>query len=198
MAELIFHEDTHEYQVESEFIPSVSEILQDCGISDYSSVPDEILAKAAERGSHVHLATALYDYGKLDMSTVKLEWRDYVKAWVQFTNEYNPEWLVIEQPIYSKKYQFATTPDRIAYINGKLCDIEIKTTFKFMKSTAIQTAAHCICYNEDKKVADKIKKRYCVLLNKKGTYKFIEMNDKSDERVFLGALTVFNWKKENK
>jgi hypothetical protein len=96
--------------------------------------------------------------------------------------------------MYSEKYMFATTPDRIGHIDGVLADVEIKTTTSIMKSVRPQTAAHVICYNERYPYNERIRKRYCLQLKDNGTYSFVQLKDSIDENIFLCALNVFKFK----
>jgi len=194
MSDLIFKEDTHQYFIGDRELVATSKVLEDVGITDYSMVPRQTLEWKAYLGKYVHRATHLMDINTLDESTIIPEAIPYLNAWNKFIAEHNPAWWEIEKSIYSKKYLFATTPDRIGFIDRENSDVEIKCTATIMRSVGPQTASHCIAYNEDKPKTEQIKKRYCVLLKPDGTYKFEELKDKRDERVFLNALYVYNWK----
>lgn len=198
---LTFREEDHTYAVEGKAIPCTSDILQGCGLSDYSGINPAILENARVRGSEVHDYTRRFDLDLLDEAEVNEEYAPYLEAWKKFVSDYKCEWLVIEEPIYSKKYWFATTPDRIGFVSGGLLqfkrlltDVEIKCTAQLMKSFGPQTAAHAIAHDEGKKVADKIKRRIVVQLKGDGTYRVEVYDKKKDETVFKAALTIFNAK----
>lgn len=95
---------------------------------------------------------------------------------------------------------YGTTPDRIGCVKGRISGVEIKATAKLMASTAIQTAAHAMAYNETAPRGMKILDRYGVLLLPDGVnernYKMEKYKKKSDESVFRSALNIYNWKKK--
>jgi hypothetical protein len=102
--------------------------------------------------------------------------------------------LMIEKPVYSLRYRFAGTPDRIGALN-KLAIVDIKSTLELSPATALQTGGYEIAYNEFHK--EPIKERIAVLLTANGKYKIEPYKDKNDINVFLAALSVYNWKKGN-
>lgn len=197
---LKFCPESHVYELGGVKIPSLSEILTQAGVSDYSNVSEEILRKSAAFGKAVHLACQYFDRGSLDESTLDCNLKPYLTGWINFCEDFKCEWLVIEEPMCSKKLMYGTTPDRIGCVKGRISGVEIKATAKLMASTAIQTAAHAMAYNETAPRGMKILDRYGVLLLPDGVnernYKMEKYKKKSDESVFRSALNIYNWKKK--
>jgi hypothetical protein len=117
---LNFYEATHEYRLDGVLLPSVTKILEDVGLSDYSMVPNDQLEKYQERGQRVHEITRLWDLGDLDESSLNEAGRRYLESWIKFRKKHIPHsvaFSVVERPLASGLYRYAGTPDR-AFENG--------------------------------------------------------------------------------
>jgi hypothetical protein len=123
----------HEYFWNGVRVPSVTEILEDVGIVDYSSIPFGVREMALQRGSDVHTATHYDDENDLEFDEelwlanpigYEREYQrsgqgvaptraGYVAAWRKFRREtgFVPE--LIEHQGYNKAYGFAGTLDRM-------------------------------------------------------------------------------------
>ena len=67
MSRLIFYDEGHEYQVDGERVPSVSEVLRFISREVYGDVNQYTLDNAADRGTRIHKACELLDkYGKVE------------------------------------------------------------------------------------------------------------------------------------
>src|SRR5262249_3605917 len=77
---LEFSPATHEYRVDGALVPSVTQLLDDAGLTpDYSVVPPNVLQHARERGIHIDLACDLLDADDLDWRSVHPEAFPYVE-----------------------------------------------------------------------------------------------------------------------
>ena len=65
-----------------------------------------------------------------------------VNAFLDWTTEYNPEWVDAERKIYCDKYKYAGTVDAVAKINGRVCVIDFKTSKKVYKPYHLQVTAY--------------------------------------------------------
>jgi len=193
--ELVFNPETHEYFLNGSKLPGVTSILQDTGIIDLSGIPYARLEAAREFGIAVHSACELYDLDDLNEKELDHNLRPYLDAWIKFKTDTGFELIEIEKPVYSVRYRFAGTPDRIGAFDG-LTLVDIKSTAALSPATALQTAGYEIAHNEFS--ADKIKKRMTVLLTANGEYKLEPHKDKNDINVFLAALSVFNWRNNHR
>ena len=64
MARLVFTEENHEYEVDGQIVPSVSEICRFISREIYSDAPQFQLERAADRGTRIHKITESLDrYG---------------------------------------------------------------------------------------------------------------------------------------
>lgn len=128
---LSFNEDNHEYQVNGEVIPSVSEIIRFISREVYGDVVQSVLDTAADRGTRVHKATQMLDVVhdvECDDDIVP-----YVQAYVQFLREHKPTWDAIEKSFYNPEKLYAGTVDRVGTFDGKKTLVDIKTSSSLQK-----------------------------------------------------------------
>lgn len=175
--------------------PSVTQILKEAGITNYDGIAPDILEAAADFGTAVHRATALWDANNLNEKMLDPELRPYLDSWIKYRRDTGLIIIAIEPEIISKKYGVIGHPDRIVFILGRKTVLELKSTAVLMPSTAIQTAGYQGIYNEGKPIKDKIKDRKGVLLTPTGIPKIEPYKDKGDWSVFLAALTITNYKR---
>ena len=189
MNNLTFQQEGHEYYYEGKKVPCVSDIIQHFGISNFSFVNPEVLEAAREFGTNVHSTCELHDRNDLAECDPLIE--PYLDQWIRFKdNEGIDSFDLIEEPLYSKVWGFAGTPDRVC---GDT-DVEIKTGAKTV-ANKIQSALYKILIDENCKV--KIKNRWVVHL-KPDTYTFVWYRDKTDLNIAKSLISIYNWKKENK
>lgn len=194
--EILFNPDGHVYTVEGRTVPSVTTVLEKAGLTDFSMVNPVLLARKSRQGTLAHLATEYDDLGILDESTVSPRILPFLEAWRRFKKEFSFEPQEIELPVYSAKYRYAGTLDRVGTIKGELALIDLKTSSRVdLISVGPQTAAYEYAYKEwsgfDKR---KKVKRYCVKLSPEGDYKLINCDNKNDFSVFIHALSIINWR----
>ena len=121
---LIFHEETHTYELDGVKLPSVTEILSPFSGND--NISPAVLQHAAHRGHLVHEYTELIDYGTPpeDIDIVP-ELAGYVSAYLRFLRDWQPTWELIEQPVHCGK-AYAGTLDRYGEVVGCSECIEIR------------------------------------------------------------------------
>jgi len=188
---------THSYFLGGLRIPSVTQVM--VGINDFLQMDPEIMAAAQERGTLVHTATALYDKDDLALEEMQSDpiLEPYVRAWVKFRDDvlFIPE--AIEVRVYSTRYRYAGTIDRIGALRGVRAILDIKTSATPNPVAALQLAAYQVAYNEQNPKA-KAKERWVVQLGADGKYRLHQYKDDlGDWSTFLSALQLFNWRKKN-
>jgi hypothetical protein len=146
---------THKYSVD---LPSVTQVLQDCGIIDTTWFTDE----ARDRGSRVHLYCEQYDLGILDWSEVQDGDEDYVRCYIVYKKAH-PElaWDWIEIPMMDKAGLYCGTTDRMIHIRPKAI-WDLKTGLE-EDWHAIQLAAYANMDGDPWSY-----ERNCLYLNKEG------------------------------
>jgi len=191
----------HRYFLGSVELPSVTRILNDV-LGGYDGVSREVMRRKAEIGEAVHVATAMYDTGVLDESSVPTEIAGYFEAWKRFRREtaFVPEW--VERMVWSTQHGYAGTLDRTGFferlkrINPTMrCLVDIKATAAYMPSVEPQTAAYSHAFAACAHLP--VRHRFSVRLMPEGNYQLTEHTDPSDIAVFLSCLTVYHWRKEH-
>lgn len=204
--DLKFNPELHEYSLKMEngqyeVIPGVSDILQKSGITDFSMIHSWVLKKAQDRGTEIHKITEEHDRGNVYIPNDYTEHKYflYLNAWCDFLEDYQPEIKEIEIKTYSRKYLYAGTIDRILVLEEEYEKrnyiVDIKCGGKW-PSYPLQLAAYRHAYIEETGT-DEGFARMCVYLTKEGTYKVDVHRNQDDIDVFLAAIKLVNWKKNN-
>ena len=194
-----FDPETHIYRDTETglIIENSTSILEKARLSDFSKVNPDVLRRAQEFGKAVHLACHLYDANNLNMSSLSPALEPYLEAWILFEKDTGFKVESSEQIVYSKKWNYAGTYDDVGSWDNMKTLIDIKSGSMIPKTTGLQMSSYMEAYNEERKVADKIKRRVAIQLLGNGTYKMKEYKEKSDFRVFTSCLNVVNWCKIN-
>lgn len=193
---LNFDETRHEYFTEEgKIIPSVTTILNHISAVGYSAVPQSTLDYARMRGSAVHEALELYDYGIPfeEQEGVTPEIVGYINAYLTFIRDYKPTWTHIEHIVYNEEQHYCGTLDRAGVINGRRAIVDIKT----VASPTIENKA-CVCaqtsaYGETL-YGDFKHDRYALYLKKDGSYTLMDCAEFEEERGFLGWSLFYKCK----
>lgn len=163
---LTFDAEPHVYRWDGQVVPSVTQILEEAGIIDYSYIPRDTREMALERGRLVHLATHYDDEGTLDEVTIDPILMPYVEAWRAFraNTAFTPS--EIEKRGYNDKQRFAGTLDRIGTFPG--CPTSFLVDIKcgiYPPWVRWQLAAYASFMENPRSYI-----RLCVGLKKDGTY----------------------------
>ena len=193
--QLDFEEEGHIYRHKGRRIWSVTQVLENVGISDFSKVPPDILKRAQDYGKAVHKVVELYEKEDLDEYSLPLQLLEVLDQWKKFKKERKVNILRSEQKLFSLKYSFAGTMDTLFTMDDDptVSILDIKTG-EPMGAHQIQTSAYEKLWREnrsDKK--PRIVPRYTLLLSEK-RYHLEPHNLKNDLTVFLSALQVANYK----
>lgn len=188
---LTFDEPTHTYQLDGQKIPSVTTIIKSAGLIDTTWFNEA----ATWRGSVVHRCCELDCKDKLDESTVDGGARGYLAAWRNWKIDTDFHSVSIEQIACHHDLFYAGTPDRIGYVGGVPCVIDIKTG-PAQKWHAIQLAAYKMFLGS----AGRSYRRFGVSIHEDGTYTQTEYPVQAlpvDWAAFQSCLNIFNWRKIN-
>lgn len=196
-ARLIFDEASHTYTLGDRVLPSVTSIMQDAGLCDFSA--PWFTESVRTRGQLVHAAIALDIEGDLDDETLDPVLEGYVAGWRQFLIETGAAVEHSERRVCDPVLGFAGTLDSIVRMqdaNGRtrrtLLDFKPAT----YPSVGPQTAAYAMCadalYPEPVFFA-----RAALILPGNGTYKLEPLVDPLDKPTFLAALRVFQFRQRH-
>jgi hypothetical protein len=190
---LTFDAASHKYQLGDRVLPSVTQVLQATGLADFSA--PWFTADCRDRGSLMHQAIALDVEGVLDDETLDPQLRPYLDGWRRFLEESRCEVERWETPVCDPALGYAGTLDgilRVPHSDARRLLVDIKRGF--YRSAGPQTAAYkrlAWHFYTDQPV---IFERAVVELSGDGRYQFHRLNEPSDERVFIAALTVHHWR----
>lgn len=168
IAQLIFFEKGHIYEMDGEQLPSVSELTRFISREVYGDVAQFRLDNAAERGTKVHkLTEALDKYGEADVSEDVLP---YLQAYVKFRKEHDVAWEKIEYATHHPENLYAGTLDRLGTVDGKRCIVDIKT------SSALKKQLYTAQLNLYRMMLpEPVDALYVLHLKPDGTYKLVEL-----------------------
>lgn len=194
---LTFEAEGHKYFLDGVRIPSVTQVLEGVGLSDFSMVPENILKEARDRGTRVHQICELWDNANLSLIGMDQEDEDYLKQWKKFKLKNDiKSFEANEERIYSPTHLYGGTPDRLFLKGNQFTIFDIKTGVR-LKSHGYQMAAYARIVREKRKFPHSKKiKRVGVYLKPNG-FETLEYRDRSDWNVFLSALNIYKIKKEN-
>jgi hypothetical protein len=185
MPDLTFDPKLHEYRIDDQVVPSVTQILSEAGLVDGQWYTEE----SQLRGRTVHVMTALDDRGELDESEVTGEYQGYLSAWRGFKADTGCEIVSIEERVCNTVYRYAGTTDRRLLWNGPLYIADIKAGVPEWWHK-IQTAGYWTCDAIDAAA------RCTIYLKRDGTWKARVAGSHSyDTDVFRAALTIANAKR---
>lgn len=195
MSRLVLDKETHKYSLDGKSIPGANEIMQEEGLSvDFSTVNQDLLENNRAFGSAIHRICELNDKNDLDMSSVSPYALPYLEAWRRFIEENKVEIIENEMGVYSERYWYSGTLDRIIKMRGMYYVLDIKTGAGKYPVQTIVTAGYRNAYNEMKK--DCIKKSIILHLTATG-YKLGLEEKPSDLSIFLSAATMVNYRRRN-
>lgn len=107
-----FDPDSHTFTQGGNVVPSVTQVLAEGGLCDFSFVEQELREYAMARGTSVHWMTQLEDEGALDYRRVPKSLRGYRKAWNLWKERSGFQVMAVEYKFISQ-FGFAGIVDRI-------------------------------------------------------------------------------------
>lgn len=191
---LAFDEAKHEYTLmpENRVLPSVTTVLKEQGLVDYSMIPQEILQAASKRGTAVHRAIEYFLDGDLDDESIDPRISGYVDAARRFLREAGVQVRRRECQVFHA-CGYAGTFDVDGLIGNDPTVIDWKTGI-ILPGHAIQLAAYANCLDRPRSF-----RRLAVKLNDDGTYRvheFPKNETMRDVQIFMSALACMNWRQE--
>lgn len=191
-----FDEEKHEYSVGGVKVPSVSEILAPLSAERYGELNPWMLKAAAAKGTAVHEACELIDYGVDPDEDAEID--GYLVAYQSFLMEHEVDWHMVETIVAYQRTEdelplYAGTLDRFGLVDGECSIVDIKTYASL--STDAQLAASCqtILYGDALENDNKnlYQKRYILHLRKDGTYRYVDLDKWDNEHGFNSRDTAW-------
>lgn len=193
---LVFSEADHTYYYDRVQVPSPTMLFDEEALCAISEIPEDILVWKSGLGRAVHFAAHLFDIGELRKYSLDQQILPYLEAYKKFKSETGFDPIYSEQIVYSRRWRFATTIDRVGLFKyrGKdgLSVVELKCTAGMYPTVGPQTAAHKIALEEV--TGERAKHRYAVQLLPDESYRIHDYEDPQDETTFFSALHLHHWK----
>jgi hypothetical protein len=192
----VFDEQSHTYRhpKTGSILPGVTSVLGEFVYIDAldlyvaldgHTIPGEIMRNAADLGTAVHKALQY----ALTVGPDGFVYPDEIAPMVQqidaWRQDYQPEILAVEMPLYSERYLFAGTLDLICRIGGGLCLVDAKTGQGLL--TGPQTAAYESLYREDTGYKGTMARYKLRLPKDGGKYQFILQPDATNDWNYFKA-----------
>lgn len=172
-----FDEEKHEYSVNGVRVPSVSEILAPLSAERYSELNPWMVKMAAARGTAIHEACELIDYGADPDEDPEID--GYLMAYQTFLMEHTVEWKGIEEVVgYCRTDEeiplYCGTIDRFGLVDGTPTVLDIKTYSSMSSQAQLQASCQTILYADAVAFGSYVK-RMILHLRKDGTYRLIDL-----------------------
>jgi hypothetical protein len=194
-----YEDDTHTYRNQQGTIrPSVTQILRDAGVFDYSHIDPEILKRKRRIGSNIHRWTVEYDKnGSVDEKSLAEEELGYFEGWLRFRREWTMVLEAIAQPILKSimGVELGGRPDRTGYIGEARYVVDIKTCTARHPGWALQLALYEMLLTGIPRCGRL--GRMVVQLFPDGKYETFCMETPSDAGAAISALMLAAWKQNN-
>lgn len=197
-----YDEATHTYWRDSDDGPqrvvSVTQALTILPSADLSSVPTDLLERAAMFGRAAHRAIALDNQGLLDFDSLDALLKPYVVGWRNWLRLMGAYVVAAEHRVYHPSYDYAGTLDVVVRIPaGETCVVDVKTGSHVPKWAPLQTAAYREALSKAVDAPAKLGKRtFVVHINGSPMPTTHSYGDSlRDFGVFVSALNLYRWER---
>ncbi len=165
MTEFTFDPVKHEYRLDGEVIPGITQVLGFLSQRSLQDIPDQdVVERARERGVAAHKSVEAYS------RTGEVSNDPYLPAWIAFVKSTGFKPTHIEFLIYSARWRFACTIDVLGTLpDGRMFLPDIKTSSWKPKWHPLQTAGQAIALSSHG-LCPRDVARANVYLHQDGTY----------------------------
>lgn len=156
--------------------------------------------EAANLGSQVHAALECKFKDGIDLPFEGVDDRvtscyNAGLAWLE-THSVQP--VAVERKVYSRRYKYSGTLDKLAIVDGALSLIDWKSSKHIYPEHRLQTALYVQAYEEE--TGEVVQKRYLVKLGKEEAlfepHEFSRRDYVRDKAAALRAVELYRWLKE--
>ncbi|MDP4117641.1 MAG: hypothetical protein Q8873_00410 [Bacillota bacterium] len=169
MAQLVFYDKDHIYEVDGVKMDSVSEVLRFLSREEYDDINQYKLDNAASRGTEAHTACeVLYQYKKVECSE---DVQPYVMAFIQFLKDHKCEFTDIEKPLADTELGIAGTPDFCGTVDGEESIVDLKAQ-SAIKKTLVKSQLNAYSHLRIVNGKPAPVRLYCLQLLATGKYRF--------------------------
>lgn len=166
MAQLLFFDENHTYELDGVKLPSVSEIIRFISREEYGDINQFTLDIASNRGTSVHKACEqLFKFGEAEITE---DIAGYVKAFIDWKKKCGIDILQMEKALACEDY--AGTVDIIGVIEDEHVIVDLKTV-STVKKTLVKAQLNGYKRLVEEKYGSNIKHLLCVQLMSNGKYR---------------------------
>ena len=196
--ELSFDERRHIYRLNGLLIPSVTTVMKPLSEEVYKGIDEEVLNRAAARGTAVH--NAIENYVKFGIEDIEPDYAGYFRAFLAWYREHKVHPHGTEIKLYHKSLLYAGTADMAADVDGLPMLVDFKTSATVSRMLCgVQLEAYDRAWRSHTGEGE-FKQKVIVHLKKDGFYEMILFTGTETEcwRVFTALLTIRNYKQKYK
>jgi len=176
-------------------LPSVTKILSP--FSDFSKIRPEVLQRAADRGSRVHAACAIYAKGLWADCALYPGDGPFFDSFMKWSDMAAPEFVSVEEEYADPHLGYMGHPDAVVYIPGDqgLAIVDYKTPMSISRTWYPQIAAYA---HLARKYGYDVRRGLAVRLRRNGGLAIATEIDIDGEpwAAFLNALGAYRYFKE--
>lgn len=165
------------------------------GIQDAIKAVNDIKIKAGEIGSTVH--KIIEDPTSISKNAIPKEIKPYIEAYNKFNSDFVVRTILKEEMVFSRKYKFAGTLDRLVEMKNKeIALIDFKTNHTILqRNLSLQLSAYKQAVLESNP-SIKVSRLIGVHLKNDGSYSLIEVPDSF--KIFKALLLIHQWLKNSR
>ena len=162
--------------------------------SDYDSIPEDVLDKAAKRGINIHGLCELYARDGIRMPS---EFEGYVDGFVKWFHREQVKVHELETKLFCDTFEITGQYDMYVQLaNGEDYIIDIKTCAAKHSTWPLQLSGYQYLHDINKE--GYVPRRAVLHLKKDGKYRFyVYENDKKDKDLFISALKLHRYFKKD-
>ena len=190
---LEFFSDRHEYRLDGQTIPSVTQILKAAGLVDFGNAPQDRIEFAGRRGTLGHAACQYWDEDDLDLDSLDPQIIKYVVAWKNFRKDHGHLEIIETEQQHCGELGgllFGATVDRVMQFGERRTIVDIKTASEWKPWYPVQLAGYACGLAGAGTVAERLSRYRRLIVHLKGdcTYRLYECTDARDGEIFAAAL----------
>lgn len=190
-----FDEEKHEYSVDGVKIPSVSEILAPLSSERYGDLNPWMVKMAAARGTAIHEACELIDYGSEPEENADID--GYLVAYQSFLLDHEVSWQEIEKVVCYIRAAgelplYCGTVDRYGMIDGRKTVLDIKTYASLSTDAQLTASCQTVLYSDAiESRGGEVEERCILHLRKDGTYRLVSLSEWDNKHGFNSRDTAW-------
>lgn len=196
-----FHDEPHSYFDDAGVrVPSLTQCLKLCGLSDYDGADPEDMQNASRRGVQLHiLAEAWNKFQDCDPSWITADIAGYFLGYQQFLLDTgfqpSPDWAEKPMIVCVAGFRVGMKPDLFGKLNRDDAIVEIKAASCVQASWSIQTALQELGIYQSSHVGRA--RRFALQLFPSGKYRMhAHTKHAEDEGMGIAALRITHWRLE--